>query len=885
MKRLWLLLAIALFSGIAAAQQGNTSTIPFSGAPSGTCGPLMLGLNLSTGALSDCLTGSWNTVGGGGGGGTVTSVTGTANQVAVATGTTTPVLSLATNIIPPGTLDTITVYASAQAGADWVAKVNACLAALPTNGVCDARGLNGTQTSSSATTVAINADQTLLLGVGTYSSSANPVFTLDADTNLIGLAKTSTLVSATASGATIWSIVGGTAHNNITVSGITFSNTNSNGIGADITGMQRSVVSDVRFQQVATGINCNSQTVNSLYDDFYHVFVSPAASGTGISLRGICNALQFYSPTVIGGANGVVLGNTGDSINPNQDGFFGFDSESQTTDGVDIEKAGPGISFSGSTRFESDATGVFVNSNCTNIYGIVIRDAYFSTSNTTQVTNPCTSVTIRENGQAPNLDYSDGWQLGNPVNLAPSTQNFTGANALSLWQSFNSTTLPSGTAITKVTTPLVSGTLHANSAEVGDGAAAFSGMATVNKINVDSSFPYTISFTASADTNSTTFRPVFYLYDSAGALITTGTGYNTQYSATTGGPTTGSLGYNKTGYAGNFFSIGGDLTVTTANTYQRYVLGVRFPAAAKQVLIGLATNTTHHIFVDELSFIPGTAPAQQFLSELATGPELDLGRQGVANGVLGLAGSTSGLATITAPATAGTTTNPVVSSNAWESADGTRGAVGLRLTTSSAGWYYGANWPAWVFSNGSNADLFAIKSNGNSVGVNSTTVYGWGSSTTVLDAASGNQDTGLSRDSAGVVDIGNGTQGDKSGIVKLTTLTATGAVSGATYASATNCSSAATPAVCAAAAAGSVALPTGTNPTLVVNTTAVTANSQIFLTVDEGLGTKLSVTCNTTLSTLLNPVVTARSAGVSFTFTIGAIIASNPACVSYFIVN
>jgi hypothetical protein len=105
------------------------------------------------------------------------------------------------------------------------------------------------------------------------------------------------------------------------------------------------------------------------------------------------------------------------------------------------------------------------------------------------------------------------------------------------------------------------------------------------------------------------------------------------------------------------------------------------------------------------------------------------------------------------------------------------------------------------------------------------------------------------------------------------------------YGTSTNCSSSASPAVCAAAPAGSVALPTGTNPTLVVNTTAVTANSQIMLTVDESLGTKLSVTCNTTLSTLVNPVVTARTAGTSFTFTIGAVIASNPACVSYSIIN
>jgi hypothetical protein len=105
------------------------------------------------------------------------------------------------------------------------------------------------------------------------------------------------------------------------------------------------------------------------------------------------------------------------------------------------------------------------------------------------------------------------------------------------------------------------------------------------------------------------------------------------------------------------------------------------------------------------------------------------------------------------------------------------------------------------------------------------------------------------------------------------------------YTTGTNCSSSASPAVCTSAAAGSVALPTGTNPTLQVNTSAVTANSQIILTVDESLGTKLSVTCNTTLSTLLNPVVTARNPATSFTFTIGAIIATNPACVSYTITN
>jgi hypothetical protein len=114
---------------------------------------------------------------------------------------------------------------------------------------------------------------------------------------------------------------------------------------------------------------------------------------------------------------------------------------------------------------------------------------------------------------------------------------------------------------------------------------------------------------------------------------------------------------------------------------------------------------------------------------------------------------------------------------------------------------------------------------------------------------------------------------------------ATGSLSAGSYLTATNCSSSASPAVCGSAAAGSVALPTGATPTLQVNTTAVTANSQILLQIDETLGTKLSVTCNTTLSTLLNPVVTARSAGASFTFTINSTLAINPACISYSIVN
>jgi hypothetical protein len=104
---------------------------------------------------------------------------------------------------------------------------------------------------------------------------------------------------------------------------------------------------------------------------------------------------------------------------------------------------------------------------------------------------------------------------------------------------------------------------------------------------------------------------------------------------------------------------------------------------------------------------------------------------------------------------------------------------------------------------------------------------------------------------------------------------------------ATNCSSSASPAVCGSAAAGSIAIPTGTvSSTLTVNTTAVTANSQIFFYPDDSLGTKLGVTCNSTLSTLVGgSAITARTAGTSFQITFNGTIATNPVCGSYSIVN
>ncbi len=112
-------------------------------------------------------------------------------------------------------------------------------------------------------------------------------------------------------------------------------------------------------------------------------------------------------------------------------------------------------------------------------------------------------------------------------------------------------------------------------------------------------------------------------------------------------------------------------------------------------------------------------------------------------------------------------------------------------------------------------------------------------------------------------------------------------ISASSYATTTNCSSAASPAVCGSAAAGSILIPVGTvSSTLTVNTTAVTANSQIFFYPDDTLGTRLSTTCNSTLATLVGgSAITARTAGTSFTITFNGTVATNGVCGSYQILN
>jgi len=108
-----------------------------------------------------------------------------------------------------------------------------------------------------------------------------------------------------------------------------------------------------------------------------------------------------------------------------------------------------------------------------------------------------------------------------------------------------------------------------------------------------------------------------------------------------------------------------------------------------------------------------------------------------------------------------------------------------------------------------------------------------------------------------------------------------GSIGGATYNTQTNCSSTSSPAACVSASAGSVTVPASAT-TEIVNTTVITANSQVLLTFDSSLGSKLNVTCNTTA---VQGTVSARTAGTSFTIKLPTAPNKDPACFSYEIFN
>jgi hypothetical protein len=223
-----------------------------------------------------------------------------------------------------------------------------------------------------------------------------------------------------------------------------------------------------------------------------------------------------------------------------------------------------------------------------------------------------------------------------------------------------------------------------------------------------------------------------------------------------------------------------------------------------------------------------------------------IGGAGQGNAVLGLAGNTSGIATFTAPAVAGSIGNGVTMSNAL-----------LGPNTGAAS-------PTYAFSSSSSTGLFS--SNGTRVSLASQ-------GTTVLDASSGFM----------TVFVPFNTSGGASNITSGGSLTATTFVNTATYQTATNCAqNTVSPAACGSASSGVFAIPASAT-TYTVNTSAVTANSRIFLQpTTDNTGIPSAPTCvDPALTAATSP--SARVAATSFTLQLTA--NAGITCYNYWIVN
>jgi hypothetical protein len=272
-------------------------------------------------------------------------------------------------------------------------------------------------------------------------------------------------------------------------------------------------------------------------------------------------------------------------------------------------------------------------------------------------------------------------------------------------------------------------------------------------------------------------------------------------------------------------------------------------------------------------------------------PTLTVSTAAGGNGVLALSGNTSGTATLTAPAVAGTITNAITVSNSLSTAANAQflgagaGASAPTFASSgnpNSGMQVNAN---GEFFSGSGVYQLSVQTAGGTgagrgAGFASDGVLLWTSANGSSVPGIGTVDTGISRGAAGVVDVGTGASANSAGTLKALA-----------YQTDTNCSAtgtAANPSVasCGSSTAGSFSCATNASTgTCVVNTTSVTANSEIFITQrsDTTTGTRLGVTCNATLSTVITEI-TAVTAATSFTINLGT-ITTNPECFSYHIVN
>jgi hypothetical protein len=174
---------------------------------------------------------------------------------------------------------------------------------------------------------------------------------------------------------------------------------------------------------------------------------------------------------------------------------------------------------------------------------------------------------------------------------------------------------------------------------------------------------------------------------------------------------------------------------------------------------GTVTNTGGNLTLNSVVLGAGTVDTKVSTGITTNGAsELDLGVAGT-NGVLGLKGSTSGTSTLTAPATAGTSTNPVVATNVWSSPVGAAATPAYSFTgfLGYGMWLDSSNGVA--FSD-SGTERFVTVSN--ALKLNNNEILNWAASS----LPGGSADVGFSRQGVNMLALGNATANDETGLLR-----------------------------------------------------------------------------------------------------------------------
>jgi hypothetical protein len=254
--------------------------------------------------------------------------------------------------------------ADLMSGADFSAKVNACIAAVNAagGGTCDARGLGPTNSASQTVTVGDGTHQvTLLLPAGTIVFAAGKQLIYRSFSSVIGQGfnglynwisqapGSGSIISCTPSatvpcvmnynesGSAFNSLIG--AHlENFSIQGTLGSTPTANSVGLMVGGnssnVENSVVQDVRISGFDVGTSIAGPGGNTAYNTFRNVFSEGASYGVHVQngsgyTTGV-NSNSWYNGS-FGGAVGLY------DSGSNADHYYGVDLENNSTRALDLE--------------------------------------------------------------------------------------------------------------------------------------------------------------------------------------------------------------------------------------------------------------------------------------------------------------------------------------------------------------------------------------------------------------------------------------------------------------------------------------------------------------------------------------------------------------------